>query len=176
VVNFFNSVAQEVRQIMANLGVTKMNDLIGRPEFLRQREVPGHKKANLLDLNPILRDVGKDLGRDAPRTCQMNRNDGLDQHPLDDRIIQEAQFAISDKQKVKPLRYKVKNTERNIGTKLSGMIAFQHGNHGLADGSVDVTLEGSAGQSFATFVCGGVKLTLIVLLSLPLYLFLSVLV
>jgi glutamate synthase domain-containing protein 2/glutamate synthase domain-containing protein 1/glutamate synthase domain-containing protein 3 len=161
VVNFFNGVAQEVREIMAQLGVARMNDLIGRPEFLRQREVPGHKKANMIDLSRVLKDVGKDLHQDVPRTCQMNQNDGLDQHPLDDRIIQDAQFAISDKLKVKPLRYKVKNTFRNIGTKLSGEIAFHHGNHGLPDGSVDITVEGSAGQSFGTFLCGGVKLTMI---------------
>jgi glutamate synthase (NADPH/NADH) large chain/glutamate synthase (ferredoxin) len=161
VVNFFNSVAQEVREIMASLGVSKMNDLIGRTEFLKQREVPGHKKANLLDLKPILRDVGKDLGHDAPRICTMNRNDGLDEHPLDDKIIQAASVAISDKRKVQPLHYKIKNTYRNIGTKLSGQIALHHGNHGLADGTIDITCEGSAGQSFATFLCGGVKLTLV---------------
>lgn len=161
VVNFFNSVAQEVRAIMAQLGVAKMNDLIGRPEFLRQRHVPGHKKANMIDLSRILRDVGKDMGQGSARICLMNRNDGLDEHPLDDRIIQDAQFAISDKRKVKPLRYKVKNTARNIGTKLSGEIAFHHGNHGLADGTVDVTCEGSAGQSFGALLCGGVRLTLV---------------
>jgi glutamate synthase (NADPH/NADH) large chain/glutamate synthase (ferredoxin) len=161
IVNFFNAVAQEVREIMAALGVRTLDEMIGRPEYLRQREVPGHPKANLIKLDRILRDVGKDLGQDAARTCHMNRNDGLDQHPLDDRIIQEAQFAISDKMKVRPLRYKVRNTFRNIGTKLSGQIAFHHGNHGLAPGTVDVTLEGSAGQSFAAFACGGVKLTLI---------------
>ena len=161
VVNFFNSVAEEVRAIMATLGVAKLDDLIGRTQFLRQREVPGHKKANLLDLKPILRDVGKDLGHDAPRICKMNRNDGLDEHPLDDKIIQAASIAISDKRKVQPLRYKIQNTFRNIGTKLSGQIALHHGNHGLPDGTVDITCEGSAGQSFATFLCGGVKLTLV---------------
>jgi len=161
VVNFFNSVAEEVRAIMATLGVAKLDDLIGRTQFLRQREVPGHPKANLLDLKPILRDVGKDLGHDAPRICKMNRNDGLDEHPLDDKIIQAASIAISDKRKVQPLRYKIQNTFRNIGTKLSGQIALHHGNHGLPDGTVDITCEGSAGQSFATFLCGGVKLTLI---------------
>ncbi|TDU71348.1 glutamate synthase (NADPH/NADH) large chain [Prosthecobacter fusiformis] len=161
VVNFFNSVAHEVREIMAQLGVAKMNDMIGRPEFLRQRQVPGHKKANMIDLSRVLKDVGKEIKQDVPRTCQMNQNDGLDQHPLDDRLIQDAQFAISDKRKVKPVRYKIKNTFRNIGTKLSGEIAFHHGNHGLPAGSVDVTCEGSAGQSFGTFLCGGVKLTLI---------------
>lgn len=161
VVNFFNGVAQEVREIMAQLGVAKMNDLIGRPEYLRQRHVPEHKKANMIDLSRVLKDVGKEIKQDVPRTCQMNQNDGLDQHPLDDRLIQDAQFAISDKRKVKPVRYKIKNTFRNIGTKLSGEIAFHHGNHGLPAGSVDVTCEGSAGQSFGTFLCGGVKLTLI---------------
>jgi len=161
VVNFFNGVAHEVRGIMASLGVAKMDDLIGRPEFLRQRQVPGHKKASKIDLSRVLKDVGKDLGQDAPRICLMNQNDGLDAHPLDDRIIQNAQFAIRDKAKVMPVRYKIKNTFRNIGTKLSGEIAFHHGNHGLPPGSVDVTCEGSAGQSFGTFLCGGIKLTLI---------------
>jgi glutamate synthase (NADPH/NADH) large chain/glutamate synthase (ferredoxin) len=161
VVNFFNGVAHEVRQIMADLGVAKMDDLIGRTEFLRQRQVPGHPKANLLDLSPILKDVGKTLGHDAPRICRMNRNDGLDEHPLDDKIIQAASVALSDKRKVKPLHYKIKNTFRNIGTRLSGEIALHHGNHGMPAGTIDVTCEGSAGQAFAAFACGGLKLTLV---------------
>ena len=161
VVNFFNSVAQEVREIMASLGVAKMNDLIGRPEFLRQRPIADHKKANMIDLSRVLRDVGGELGHDAPRICLMNRNDGLDEHPLDDKIIQATTYAIKSGQKVNPLRYKVKNTFRNIGTKLAGQIALHHGNHGMAEGAIDITCEGSAGQSFAAFLCGGIKLTLI---------------
>jgi glutamate synthase domain-containing protein 2 len=65
IVNFFNAVAQEVREIMASLGVRTMDEMIGSPEFFKQREVPGHPKANLLKLDRILRDVGKDLGQDA---------------------------------------------------------------------------------------------------------------
>ncbi|RBP36075.1 glutamate synthase (NADPH/NADH) large chain/glutamate synthase (ferredoxin) [Roseimicrobium gellanilyticum] len=160
VVNFFNAVAEETRAIMAQLGVAKMNDLIGRPEFLKQRVVPDHKKANLLDLSRILRDVGKELGQDAPRICRVNSNERINHHPLDDKIMQAAQVAISDKRKVNPLRYKVKNTDRNIGTKLAGEIAFHHGNHGLQPGTVEVNCEGSAGQSFGTFLCGGVSLNL----------------
>jgi glutamate synthase domain-containing protein 3 len=160
VVNFFNAVAEETRAIMASLGVSKMNDLIGRPEFLKQRVVPDHKKANLLDLSRILRDVGKELGQDAPRICRVNSNERINHHPLDDKIMQAAQVAISDKRKVNPLRYKVKNTDRNIGTKLAGEIAFHHGNHGLPPGTVVVNCEGSAGQSFGTFLCGGVTLNL----------------
>ncbi len=161
VVNFFNAVAQEVREIMATLGVSKMNDLIGRTEFLRQRKVPDHKKANLINLDRVLRDVGKELGRDAPRIGLLNRNDGLGEHPLDDKIIQAASFTLRNRHSVGPLHYKVKNTFRNIGTKLSGEIALHHGNHGLADGTVNIVCEGSAGQSFAAFLCGGVKLTLV---------------
>jgi glutamate synthase domain-containing protein 2/glutamate synthase domain-containing protein 1/glutamate synthase domain-containing protein 3 len=161
VVNFFNAVAQEVRQIMASLGVRRLEDMIGRPDFLRQRQIPQHPKAGKLDLSRILKDVGRELGQDAPRYCMMNRNDGLDTHPLDDLIIQNAQFAIRDKARVTPLRYRIKNTFRNIGTKLSGEIAFHHGNHGLPAGSIDVTCLGSAGQSFGAFLCGGIRLTLV---------------
>jgi glutamate synthase domain-containing protein 2/glutamate synthase domain-containing protein 1/glutamate synthase domain-containing protein 3 len=160
VVNFFNSVAHEVREIMAMLGVAKMNDLIGRPEFLKQRHVPDHKKANMLDLSRILRDVGQDLGQDAPRICRVNSNERVNHHPLDDKILQAAQFAITDKRKVQPIHYKVKNTDRNLGTKLAGEIAFHHGNHGLPDGAIELDLEGSAGQSLGTFLCGGVKIVL----------------
>jgi len=160
VVNFFNAVAEEVRGIMAELGVARMNDLIGRPEFLRQRQVPDHKKANMIDLGRILRDVGKDLGADAPRIAMVNSNDRVDQHPLDDKILQQAQFAITDKRKVKPIFHKVKNTDRNVGTKLSGEIAFHHGNHGLPEDAIEINLEGSAGQSLGTFLCGGVKISL----------------
>ncbi len=161
VVNFFNGVAQEVREIMAMLGVRTMDEMIGHTEFLKQRHVPDHPKANLLDLSPILKDVSSQLSQGAPRICKMNRNDGLDEHPLDDKIIQASTAAIRYSKKVTPLRYKVQNTFRNIGTKLSGEIALHHGNHGLPDGTVDITCEGAAGQSFAAFVCGGVKLTLV---------------
>ncbi len=164
VVNFFNSVAEEVRLIMAQLGVAKMNDLIGRPQFLKQRQVTDHKKASMIDLSRILRDVGQDLGRDPARICLVNSNERINHHPLDDKILQAATDAIRDKRRIAPLHYKVKNTDRNIGTKLSGEIAYHHGNHGLEgpneEPKIEVNCEGSAGQSFGTFLCGGVKLTL----------------
>ena len=159
VINFFNAVAEEARQIMASLGVRKLDDLIGRTEFLRQREVPDHPKANLLDLSPILKDVAKEAGHDIARICTMNRNDGNHAHPLDDKILQQAHGAIKGKTPI-TLEYKIKNTNRNVGTKLSGSIAYMHGDHGLPEGTVNVKLRGSAGQSFGTFLCGGVKLDL----------------
>jgi len=160
VINFFNGVAEETRTIMANLGVRKLDDLIGRPgTYLKQRHIPDHPKANLIDLGPVLKDVAQEAREDMPRTCLVNRNDGIHAHPLDDKIIERAREAIVDKKPLE-LDFKVKNTDRNIGTKLSGEIAYLHGDHGLPEGTITLQLRGSAGQSFGTFLCGGVKMVL----------------
>ena len=159
VVNFFNSVAHEVREIMASLGVRKLNDLIGRVEFIKQRHIDGHPKANTISLRRVLKNVAAELGEDVPRICLKGRNDSSHPHPLDDKIIQEAKDAITDQVPVK-LSFKVKNTDRNIGTKLSGEIAYHWGDAGMPEGTITVELEGSAGQSFGTFLCGGIKLIL----------------
>ncbi len=160
VINFFNAVSEETRAIMAQLGVRKLNDLIGRPGFLRQRHVPDHPKANTLDLSRVLRDVAAESGEDIPRICLLDRNDGIQAHPLDDRILQQAKDAITDKKKIS-LKYKVVNTNRNVGTKLSGQIAYEHGNYGLPEGTIDLKFSGSAGQSFGTFLVSGVRMTLV---------------
>ncbi len=159
VVNFFNSVAHEVREIMASLGVRKLNDLIGRVEFIKQRHIEDHPKANTISLRRVLKNVAAELGEDVPRICLKGRNDSSHPHPLDDKIIQEAKDAITDQVPVK-LSFKVKNTDRNIGTKLSGEIAYHWGDTGMPEGTITVELEGSAGQSFGTFLCGGIKLIL----------------
>jgi len=158
-INFFNAVAEEVRHHLAALGVRRLEDIIGRPEYLRQRVVPGHPKANLLNLAPLLHDVARARDLDLPRFCLENRNDGLHDHPLDDKIIQRAKDAIRDKMPVR-LAFEVQNTHRNIGTKLSGEVAFLHGDHGLPEGTITLDLAGSAGQSFGTFLCGGIVLRL----------------
>ncbi len=159
VINFFNAVAHETREIMARLGVSKLNDLIGHPEMLRVKHIEDHPKANKLDFSRLLKDVAVENGEKYPRFCTMQRNDGIHDRPLDDKILQEARVAIKDKTPVE-CSYKVRNTNRNVGTKLSGEIAYHHGNHGLPDGTITVNLRGSAGQSFATFLCGGVKMIL----------------
>ncbi|MEM9283768.1 MAG: glutamate synthase large subunit, partial [Verrucomicrobiota bacterium] len=159
VVNFFNAVSEEVRQHMATLGVRKLNDLIGQTKYLKQREIPDHPKANLIDLSRILADVGAEAGEDLPRICLRNRNDGIHEPPLDDEIIADLGDKI-EKKEAASLSYKVRNTHRNIGTKLAGVVAKHHGDHGLPEGTLDVQLEGSAGQSFATFLCGGIRITL----------------
>ena len=159
VINYFNGVAQECREIMASIGVRRLDDLVGRPGLLRQREVAEHPKANMISLAPVLKDVAEEAGEDMPRICRMDRNDGNHPHPLDDKILQHAKTAINDRTPTE-LEYKVKNTNRNVGTKLAGAIAYQHGDHGLPGGTVTVKLRGSAGQSFGTFLCGGIRLEL----------------
>ncbi len=157
VVNFFNGVANEVRERMAQLGFRTMDDMIGRVECLSQKEIPNHPKANTLRLEPLLANVADDDSQ--PRFCTRERNDGPHDRPLDDLILQDAQDAITDCVPVS-LSYNIRNTNRSVGTKLSGEIGYQHGEQGLPEGTITVDLKGSAGQSFGAFLSPGVKLVL----------------
>lgn len=157
VVNFFNAVAQEVREIMASLGIRKMTEMIGHTEMIKQRKVEGHPKANTLDLSKLLKVCAKS-DQDA-RYCTASRNDGLHDAPLDDTVLQDAKDAITDGRKM-TLKYRVRNTNRNVGTKLSGEIGYQYGREGLPEGTLTLELSGSAGQSFGTFLAPGLKLVL----------------
>ncbi|MBK1853843.1 glutamate synthase large subunit [Verrucomicrobiaceae bacterium 5K15] len=175
VVKYFYAVADEARKIMAGLGVKTLDELIGRPEFLRQREVPDHPKANSIDLSPVLKDIAPAVAKtlecdpkDVARICQQDRNDGIQKPALDLQIIEDVKSSIGsedfadlmDRQPVN-LEYKVVNTDRNLGTRLSGRIAEVHGNHGLPNGTINLTFRGSAGQSLGTFLCGGININAI---------------
>jgi glutamate synthase domain-containing protein 2/glutamate synthase domain-containing protein 1/glutamate synthase domain-containing protein 3 len=195
VINYFNAVAQEAREWMAKLGVRTLDELIGRPEYLRQRHIPDHPKANLLNLEPLLMDVvpqlARQTGQDVPsisRICDRQRNDGISKKALDIRILAETVGALSgaplstDLPEYGPdatplalyealrllpdrpafsLTYDVVNTDRNIGTRLSGRIAEVHGDRGLPEGIIHIQCSGSAGQSFGCFLVSGIKLELI---------------
>jgi glutamate synthase (NADPH/NADH) large chain/glutamate synthase (ferredoxin) len=158
IVNFFNGVANDVRQIMARLGARTLNELIGRVELLRQRHVPGHPKANTLDLRRILADVSRE-DPTAPRFHTRDRNDGFSDRPLDDVILQDANEAIN-LGKPLSLSYKVRNINRSVGTKVSGEIAYQHGEAGLPEGLLEINLTGTAGQSLGAFLSPGIRLIL----------------
>ena len=193
VIQFFDSVAQEAREIMASIGVRRMADLIGHTSYLSQREVADHKKANTIDLSAVLKDVAPEVAersgtplKDIARTRQLERNDGIHKPALDLRIIQdvvsktssdgEVAATLTESSKAQDveeafrqlmdqppisLDYEVVNTDRNIGTRLSGRVAEVYGNSGLPDGTINLTFQGSAGQSFGCFVCSGIRLTLI---------------
>jgi glutamate synthase domain-containing protein 2/glutamate synthase domain-containing protein 1/glutamate synthase domain-containing protein 3 len=158
VVNFFNGVAQEVREIMAQLGLATFNELVGRVEFLRQREVKDHPKANKLNLTRLLANVAKDDDT-IVRHNTWDRNDPPWGRRLDDVILQDAREAVNDQVPVS-FSYRIKNTNRSVGDKLSGEIAYLWGEQGLPDGTIEVKLSGSAGQSFGAFLTQGVKLVL----------------
>ncbi len=158
IVNFFNGVAQEVREIMASLGVRTVNELVGRVDLLRQRKATNHPKANTLDLRRVLADVLKD-DPSASRYHTRERNEGLPDRPLDDTILQEANEAINRGQPL-TLNYKVRNTNRAVCTKVSGQIAYQHGEAGLPDDLLTINLTGSAGQSLCAFLSPGLRVVL----------------
>jgi glutamate synthase domain-containing protein 2/glutamate synthase domain-containing protein 1/glutamate synthase domain-containing protein 3 len=158
VVNFFNAVAEEVRQIMARLRFRTIDEMVGRTECLRQRHVPGHPKANTLDLSGLLADVVRD-DPTAVRHATRDRNDPEHDQPLDDIILQDAEESIRDAKPVR-LSYKVDNTNRSLAAKVSGEVAYQYGEAGLPEGTLSLDFTGTAGQSFGAFLAPGISLSL----------------
>jgi glutamate synthase (NADPH/NADH) large chain/glutamate synthase (ferredoxin) len=157
VVDFFNAVAEDVRKILASLGVRKLNEIIGHPELLESFSPENHPKAAKVNLQSLL--SVPDVDPLAPRHHTWERNDKLEDQPIDARIMQDAKDALSKKRKAK-LSYKINNSHRSVGAALSGEIAYRYGDEGLADGSITLKFEGSSGQSFGAFLVNGVKMTL----------------
>jgi glutamate synthase domain-containing protein 2/glutamate synthase domain-containing protein 1/glutamate synthase domain-containing protein 3 len=157
VVTFLNAVAQEVREILATLGAKTLNEVIGHTEYLEQISLPDHPKANTLNLKKLL--FVPDIDDLTPRYHTWERNDKLEDQSLDERILQDVKSTLQTRKPIS-LKYKVRNLHRCIGTQLSGEIAYRYGDEGLPDGTINLTFEGSAGQSFGTFLVKGVKLKL----------------
>ena len=158
VVAFFNGVATEVRDMMARLGFRTIDEMVGRVECLRQKEIPNHPKANTLDLSRLLVNVAAD-DPSAVRHATRSRNDGPEDSTLDETVLQDAKDAITDGSPIS-LAYEVENTSRSVGTQVSGEIGYQWGEEGIASGTVELKLTGSAGQSFGAFLSPGVRLLL----------------
>jgi glutamate synthase domain-containing protein 3 len=157
VVLFFNAVAEEVRRYLAGIGARTLNEVIGRADYLEQRVVPDHPKANLLDLAPLL--AMPKVDDMTPRFHTWERNDKLEDRPLDEVILQDAKSCLQTK-RATSLKYKVRNTNRSVGTMLSGEIAYRFGDEGLPDGTLELNLSGSAGQSLGAFLVKGVRIKL----------------
>jgi len=158
VVLFFDAVAQEVREIMATLGFRTIDEMVGRTGCLKQKNIPDHPKANTLDLSPLLVDVARD-DRTAIRHATRDMNSAAEDQTLDEIVLQDAKDAITGGAPVS-LDYRVTNANRSIGTQVSGEIAYQHGEAGLPEGTVELKLTGSAGQSLGAFLSRGVRLVL----------------
>ncbi len=152
VVNLFSFVAEEVREILAQLGFRRLDDVIGRSDLLTQVS-RGAPHLDDLDLNPLL--VIADPG-DTGRICTVvGRNPVPD--TLDAQMIEDARMLFADGEKMQ-LTYNVRNVQRAIGTRLSSHITRKFGMTGLKPGHVTVRLRGSCGQSLGAFAVQGLKL------------------
>jgi len=152
VVNLFSFLAEEVREILASLGVRSLKEVIGRTDLLTQVS-RGGRDLDDLDLNPLLAQA--DAG-DQPRYCTLEgRNEVPD--TLDAQMIVDAQRVFDGGERCQ-LAYNIRNTHRAIGTRLSWAITKNFGMTGLAPGHITARLRGSAGQSLGAFAVQGLKL------------------
>jgi glutamate synthase (NADPH/NADH) large chain len=156
VVNYFEFVAREVREILAAIGVRSLADLIGRTEYLSPL-AGATSKQKKLDLTPILSTAG--LSADHAQFCTTASNAPFDKGELAERMVADMRQAIETRSGGQ-WRYDVKNFNRAIGARVSGQIAKHWGNYGMEDAPLVVELAGSAGQSFGVWNAGGLHLYL----------------
>ena len=156
VINFFFFIAEQVRQIMAQLGFRKMDDMIGRVDKLDARPAIDHWKARGLDFSNIL--YNPPAPSRVARRCTTTQDHGLDE-ALDYTLIDLAKDALEN-QTPTQIALPIRNVHRTVGAMLSGEIARKYGSAGLPDGTIQCKFTGSAGQSFGAFLAKGVSLEL----------------
>ena len=157
VVNYFFFVAEEARQIMAQLGVRTFDELIGRTDLLDKSKAVAHWKAKGLDFSKMFHQP--DVPADVPRYQVDLQDHGLEK-ALDNRLIAQAQWALDKGEKVSFIS-PVKNVNRTVGTMLSGEVARKYGHEGLPDDTIHIQLQGTAGQSVGAFLARGITLDLV---------------
>ncbi len=153
---FFEYLAQEVREYLAELGVRSLDELIGRSELLDVDRAIEHWKADGLDLAPVL--AGPEFSDDEPRRNRRAQKHDLAEH-FDQELIRLASSALDHGEKVR-IELPIRNTERAVGTMLGHEVTKRHGEHGLPAGTIEVVLTGSAGQSLGAFMPSGITLRL----------------
>ncbi len=154
---FMSFVAEEVRQIMAELGFRRFEDMIGRADRLATRKAIEHWKARGLDLSAIFHQPDASDGRAIRQTNSQLRK--IDDN-LDWQILEKAKNAIEKKEKTQ-IEMPIRNVNRTVGAILSNRIVRKFGPVGLPDGTIEIVFRGSAGQSFGAFLAPGVTLKLI---------------
>jgi glutamate synthase (NADPH) large chain len=154
-INYFTFMAAEVREIMAQLGIRTFDELIGRTDLVRVRDVD-HWKAGSVNLEKILyRPPQADQNATYCNDRQIHQIDDV----LDKQLIEIAQPAL-ETQKAVTIEMPISNVDRTVGTMLSGEVAKRYGNAGLPDDTIQCEFTGSAGQSFGSFLAKGVTLRL----------------
>lgn len=154
VVNFFNFIAQEVREYLAALGFRTLDEAVGQVESLDSKKAIEHFKAKGLDLSPILQAPS---GYQGQRRCTQKQDHGLEK-ALDNKLIEVCQNAIENQEAVRA-QFEIFNFNRTVGTMLGSEVTRKHPN-GLPAGTIDLTFTGSAGQSFGAFIPNGITLRL----------------
>ena len=154
VVNFFTFLAQEVREYLSEIGVKNLKDIIGRTDLIEVKAADPATKQGTIDFSRLLHKPETDKALYWDRG-QFTKVEGV----KDEEIIKACEKAIENKEEVN-LDYAIKNTDRAVGTMLSGVIAKKYGEAGLPDGTINIKFKGSAGQSFGAFAVKGVNLRL----------------
>jgi len=157
VVNFMKFIAQDIRELMAQLGFRTINDMVGRVDKLRMKEAVDHWKAKGLDYSTMLYqpEVGPEVGRYQRVAQKHGLEDSLDRTQL----LSICKPAIERGEKVKAT-VKIRNVNRVVGTITGSEVTKKHGPNGLPEDTIQLHFQGSAGQSFAAFVPKGMTLTL----------------
>ena len=154
---FFEYIAQEVREILAELGFRSLDEAIGRSEFLDVDRAIAHWKTDGLDLSPVF--AAGDFAEDVHRRNLTHQDHELDEH-FDRQLIPLADGALQSGAPVS-IALPIRNTERAVGTMLGHEVTLRHGVNGLPTGTIDITLTGTAGQSLGAFMPAGIRLRLI---------------
>ncbi len=153
-VNYFTFLAQEVREYLAEMGYTKLNDIVGHTELIDVKPTEKGSKPSMLDFSRLLNK------EDGPCSLYHTTEQIHDlSNILDQQIIRSSQKAIVSQEEVN-LDYAIKNTDRAVGVMLSGVVAQKYGHEGLPDSTINVKFKGSAGQSFGAFLVKGVNFKL----------------
>ena len=153
-VNYFEFLAQEVREYLAEMGFTRLEDIVGRTDLIEIKPREEGSKAALVDFSRLLHRVDTDAA-----ICHCTEQEHEIDTVLDRRILADAQPAIDGQTPIE-LEYPIRNTDRSAGTMLSGAVCKQYGHAGLPDETIRVTFRGSAGQSFGAFLAHGIHFKL----------------
>ena len=156
VINYMYFVAQELREIMANLGFRTVDEMIGKSEKLDTKDALDFYKIKGIDLSKILYKPNLDENTILKNTEKQNHNLN---NVIDFKILKEGKLAI-DKKIEMTLEYKIKNTDRTVGAILSNEISKKYGAKGLPKNTLKLNFEGSAGQSFGAFSTKGLKMVI----------------
>ena len=154
VVNYFRFLAQEVREYLADMGFTRLEDIVGRTDLIELHPATKGTKASLLDFSHMLCRMDSNA---ALHHCTEQQHDIA--HVKDVEILAAAAPALESRREVS-LEYAIGNTDRAVGAMLSGAVATRYGNDGLPDGTISVKFKGSAGQSFGAFLAHGISFKL----------------